>query len=116
MQDALLALTKYWTDRGCIVVQPFNTEVGAGTLNPATVLRVRSIATAPIAIASRTTAAVTKIRRRENLRPNTRGSVSRAWTIYRKADTTISVMPGHSRHGNALIGKGTSALGTRKCS
>ena len=40
MQDALLALTKYWTDRGCLVVQPFNTEVGAGTLNPATVLRV----------------------------------------------------------------------------
>ncbi|WP_229372731.1 glycine--tRNA ligase [Umezawaea beigongshangensis] len=40
MQDALLALTKYWTDRGCAVVQPFNTEVGAGTLNPATVLRV----------------------------------------------------------------------------
>ncbi|HEY3750190.1 MAG TPA: glycine--tRNA ligase [Pseudonocardiaceae bacterium] len=40
MQDALLALTKFWTDRGCMVVQPFNTEVGAGTLNPATVLRV----------------------------------------------------------------------------
>ncbi|MGZ3148102.1 glycine--tRNA ligase [Lentzea chajnantorensis] len=40
MQDALLALTKYWTERGCLVVQPFNTEVGAGTLNPATVLRV----------------------------------------------------------------------------
>ena len=31
---------KYWTDRGCMVVQPFNTEVGAGTLNPATFLRV----------------------------------------------------------------------------
>jgi len=43
MQDALLALTKYWTDRGCMVVQPFNTEVGAGTLNPATVLRVLSL-------------------------------------------------------------------------
>jgi glycyl-tRNA synthetase len=40
MQDALLALTRYWTERGCMVVQPFNTEVGAGTLNPATVLRV----------------------------------------------------------------------------
>jgi len=40
MQDALLALTKYWTDRGCMMVQPFNTEVGAGTLNPATILRV----------------------------------------------------------------------------
>ena len=40
MQDALLGLTRYWTERGCMVVQPFNTEVGAGTLNPATVLRV----------------------------------------------------------------------------
>lgn len=40
MQDALLALTKYWTERGAMMVQPFNTEVGAGTLNPATVLRV----------------------------------------------------------------------------
>ena len=40
MQDALLALQKYWTDRGCMVVQPFNTEVGAGTANPATALRV----------------------------------------------------------------------------
>jgi glycyl-tRNA synthetase len=40
MQDALLALTQYWTERGCMIVQPFNTEVGAGTLNPATVLRV----------------------------------------------------------------------------
>jgi glycyl-tRNA synthetase len=40
MQDALLALTRYWADRGCLVGQPFNTEVGAGTMNPATVLRV----------------------------------------------------------------------------
>ncbi len=40
MQDALLALTRYWTDHGCMIMQPFNTEVGAGTLNPATVLRV----------------------------------------------------------------------------
>lgn len=40
MQSALFALSKYWTDLGCIGVQPMNTEVGAGTLNPATVLRV----------------------------------------------------------------------------
>jgi glycyl-tRNA synthetase len=40
MQEALLALTAYWTERGCMVVQPFNTEVGAGTQNPATALRV----------------------------------------------------------------------------
>jgi glycyl-tRNA synthetase len=40
MQDALARLTAYWTDQGCLVVQPMNTEVGAGTLNPATFLRV----------------------------------------------------------------------------
>ncbi len=40
VQAALLTLQKFWTDRGCMVVQPFNTEVGAGTMNPATLLRV----------------------------------------------------------------------------
>jgi glycyl-tRNA synthetase len=40
MQDALLALNRYWAERGCLLAQPFNTEVGAGTMNPATVLRV----------------------------------------------------------------------------
>ena len=40
MQDALLALTSYWTERGAMIVQPMNTEVGAGTANPATFLRV----------------------------------------------------------------------------
>jgi glycyl-tRNA synthetase len=40
MQDALRKLSDYWTSRGCLTWQPFNTEVGAGTMNPATVLRV----------------------------------------------------------------------------
>jgi glycyl-tRNA synthetase len=40
MQDVLIALTDYWTQRGAMIVQPFNTEVGAGTYNPATILRV----------------------------------------------------------------------------
>jgi glycyl-tRNA synthetase len=40
MQSALLALTDYWTDTGCMIMQPMNTEVGAGTANPATFLRV----------------------------------------------------------------------------
>ena len=40
MQDALLALQRFWTERGAMMVQPFNTEVGAGTANPATMLRV----------------------------------------------------------------------------
>jgi glycyl-tRNA synthetase len=40
MQEALLALTQYWTEQGCALVQPMNTEGGAGTMNPATFLRV----------------------------------------------------------------------------
>jgi glycyl-tRNA synthetase len=40
MQDALIRLTGHWAERGCLVAQPMNTEVGAGTLNPSTALRV----------------------------------------------------------------------------
>jgi glycyl-tRNA synthetase len=40
MQDALIRLTEYWAGQGCVIAQPMNTEVGAGTLNPATALRV----------------------------------------------------------------------------
>ncbi|MBN1173037.1 MAG: glycine--tRNA ligase [Micromonosporaceae bacterium] len=40
MQDALARLATYWSEQGCLTVQPMNTEVGAGTLNPATFLRV----------------------------------------------------------------------------
>jgi glycyl-tRNA synthetase len=41
MQEALLALNAYWSQQGCLVAQPMNSEVGAGTLNPATFLRVQ---------------------------------------------------------------------------
>ena len=34
------ALQEYWGKQGCAVLQPSNTEVGAGTMNPATFLRV----------------------------------------------------------------------------
>src|SRR5258708_26791245 len=40
MQDALLALTRYWTGHGCMIVQPMNPGVGAGPLTPATAWRV----------------------------------------------------------------------------
>src|SRR5690606_16305865 len=36
MQEAILRLQAYWSQRGCLLGQPFNTEVGAGTMNPAT--------------------------------------------------------------------------------
>ena len=38
-QDIILTLTRFWAERGCLVVQPYNSEVGAGTYNPATFLR-----------------------------------------------------------------------------
>jgi len=38
-QDMVAALQAYWAERGCVVVQPYHTELGAGTFNPATFLR-----------------------------------------------------------------------------
>ncbi len=38
-QEIILTLSKFWTDRGCLLVQPYDVEVGAGTFNPATFLR-----------------------------------------------------------------------------
>ncbi|CAL8470617.1 g10159 [Coccomyxa elongata] len=39
-QEAVARLQEYWASVGCAVWQPFNSEVGAGTMNPATFLRV----------------------------------------------------------------------------
>ncbi len=38
-QDLIMALQKFWADRGCVLQQPYDVEVGAGTFNPATFLR-----------------------------------------------------------------------------
>ena len=38
-QEIILALEKFWADHGCIIQQPCDIEVGAGTFNPATFLR-----------------------------------------------------------------------------
>ncbi|MCD6151713.1 MAG: glycine--tRNA ligase subunit alpha [Deltaproteobacteria bacterium] len=38
-QDVILTLEKYWVAKGCIIQQPYDLEVGAGTFNPATFLR-----------------------------------------------------------------------------
>ena len=38
-QGLILALQQYWADRGCVLVQPLDMEVGAGTFHPATFLR-----------------------------------------------------------------------------
>ena len=38
-QDTILNLQKYWIKQGCIILQPYDIEVGAGTFHPATTLR-----------------------------------------------------------------------------
>ncbi|MEK6535866.1 MAG: glycine--tRNA ligase subunit alpha [Actinomycetota bacterium] len=38
-QNIILTLQNYWASQGCVIMQPYHTEVGAGTFNPATFLR-----------------------------------------------------------------------------
>ncbi len=38
-QSIILGLQTFWAERGCVIVQPFDVEVGAGTFHPATTLR-----------------------------------------------------------------------------
>ncbi len=40
LQDLIFTLQKFWADHGCVVEQPVDVEVGAGTFHPATFLRV----------------------------------------------------------------------------
>ncbi len=39
-QEIIFNLQKFWGEQGCIIQQPYDTEKGAGTMNPATFLRV----------------------------------------------------------------------------
>ena len=38
-QEIILRLQNYWADKGCVILQPYDMEVGAGTFHPATTLR-----------------------------------------------------------------------------
>ena len=38
-QELIFALQRYWSDRGCVILQPYDMEVGAGTFHTATFLR-----------------------------------------------------------------------------
>ncbi len=38
-QELIFALERYWASRGCVIQQPYDMEVGAGTFHPATFLR-----------------------------------------------------------------------------
>jgi len=39
-QSIIMSLQNYWAQQGCMIWQPYYTQVGAGTMNPATFLRV----------------------------------------------------------------------------
>lgn len=39
MQQTLFKLQQYWSDQGCVIMQPYDVEVGAGTSHPATFLK-----------------------------------------------------------------------------
>ncbi len=39
-QEVIFRLQEFWGREGCVILQPYNSEVGAGTFNPATFLRV----------------------------------------------------------------------------
>ncbi len=38
-QDIILELSRYWAEQNCVIQQPYDMEVGAGTFHPATLLR-----------------------------------------------------------------------------
>jgi glycyl-tRNA synthetase alpha chain len=38
-QELIMTLERFWAGRGCVIQQPYDLEVGAGTFNPATLLR-----------------------------------------------------------------------------
>ena len=40
LQDLILSLSEFWAKRGCLIQQPMDVEVGAGTMHPETFLRV----------------------------------------------------------------------------
>ena len=39
-QEIIMRLDRFWAEQGCLIWQPYNVQVGAGTWNPATALRV----------------------------------------------------------------------------
>ena len=38
-QDSIMNLQKFWSKNGCVILQPYDMEVGAGTFHQATTLR-----------------------------------------------------------------------------
>ena len=55
-QDIIMNLQHYWAQQGCVVMQPYDSEVGAGTFHTATTLRSLDLTPGAPAIRSRAAA------------------------------------------------------------
>ncbi|MEE9235651.1 MAG: glycine--tRNA ligase subunit alpha, partial [Candidatus Acidoferrales bacterium] len=48
-QEVVFALSRFWAAQGCVIQQPYDLEVGAGTMHPETFFRVLGPAPARVA-------------------------------------------------------------------
>ena len=53
-QDIILTLQQYWADQGCVILQPYDSEVGAGTYHTATAQPTDATVRIPIACSTTT--------------------------------------------------------------
>ena len=86
LQEMMLALERYWVERGCVIQQPYPSEVGAGTFNPATFLR--SLGPEPWRVALRRAVAPPQGRalRRESATASSSSTSTRCCSSRRRAD------------------------------
>ena len=49
-QALILTLQSFWANQGCVILQPYDMEVGAGTFHPATTLRSLGPKPAPVSL------------------------------------------------------------------
>ena len=76
-QRLILTLHDYWSEQGCVILQPYDLEMGAGTFHPATTLRALGpdpwkAAYRPALAAARPTAATARIRTGSSIITNIR--------------------------------------------
>ena len=65
-QDLILKLQHFWSKQGCVILQPYDIEMGAGTFHPDTTLR--ALGKQPWKVAYVQPVSYTKLRAHETLR------------------------------------------------
>ena len=98
-QEIIFKLKQYWAERGCIIQEPYDVEVGAGTMCPETFLRVLG----PEALSRRLRAAQPPPRRRPLRRKSQSplqapAAAGDPEAVARRRDRSIPGQPGGHRH------------------